>query len=134
MSYDYSTIVLTAYNSIKEYGTLCTVVVTSNATYSPTTDTFASTATNYSTYCLFVNYGEENYGYSAVPISNNNTLVKMNNKKMDIPAYGLPRIDQIKQSVSVDVHVSGEIFRMIDCSSVSPGGTAILYKLETKPR
>ena len=124
MTMDYTSIVLSAYNAIKDYGSAATIQVSTKATYNPSTDAHASAATNYPTYALIRNYTENEV--------NRTDLIKAGDKEMIIPAYGLPRLDTQPGKIHIRVYQGGRTWQTINVKTVEPGGTAILFKLQAR--
>jgi len=125
---DYSSIQLSAYNSIKDYGVAATLTISTQGTYSIPNDSYATSATNYATYGLITEFNwtsKINLGLGG----GQNDLVKAGDKQLILPAYGLPRIDSNTASNRViSLSIAGKSWGVIGVNPIEPGGTAILFK------
>lgn len=117
---DYVAEQLNVYDEIKNVGSAATLICSTLGTYTATTDSFTTTETSYATYALLTDCYRNDFGEQ----------VMQGEKKMLIPAYGLPRIDQFGTKTNFIVMIKSRIFSPKNIKVLEPDTTALLYKIK----
>lgn len=108
---------------INKYGADARIVSTTStlASYSPATDTYASSATlGYATKIVFTDWEQRD---------ENGYITKIKNGALLIPAKDVGDLDNL---VEVTITIGSETYQPKEVAPIQPGGIAIVFKVRIK--
>lgn len=120
---DYAKLQKKVDTKIGAYGKTVTVTVGTRSTYDVALDTYAESLATYSASILILEYNAADVDGS---------LVKPGDKKVLLPAYELPRIDQLAENQYFKITESGRDLQVKNIRTTGPGDTALMYELQIR--
>lgn len=113
---------LSIYNEFADSGDADSVLISISTlgTFNNMTDTYVSSLSTYSTFCLIGECKQEDWDQ-----------IMLGDKVLKIPAYGLPRLDDLEDK-KLKITQGGKVFTPAQIKIIEPGGTALLYIIQIR--
>ncbi len=113
---------LSIYNEFADSGDADSVLISISTlgTFNNRTDTYVSSLSTYSTFCLIGECKQEDWDQ-----------IILGDKVLKIPAYGLPRLDDLEDK-KLKITQGGKVFTPAQIKIIEPGGTALLYIIQIR--
>lgn len=97
------------------------ISISTLGTFDNATDSFATSVDNYSSYCFLSDCKREEWDQ-----------IMTGDKVLKIPAYGLPRLDELDEAKIMEFVQGGKLLKPAQIKTVEPGGTALLYIIQVR--
>jgi hypothetical protein len=121
---DYSKLQQKVYAKGQKFGSYAYVTVTTRGDYNSATDAYATgSVATYTQHVIVTDFQQKEI---------DGTLIKPGDKKVLLPAYGLPRLDQLDETQSWKLTQGGKDLEAIMLNALVPGGTVVMYEVQVR--
>lgn len=134
MATDYAAEALNAYNDIQADGVALIVRSHTFTSYDPKTDGMTgATIAATDTYCIVTAFKDSyNGNVRDMGQGENKTVIKMGDRMLLVPAYGLPDIANPDAGQTYDLVFASNVHQIVSVETIEPGGIAILYRVHAR--